>query len=223
MALSKRLLALYRLAQGGRIGADIGCDHGLLAITLAQHGYEHVYACDLRAQPLAAARSAVKQAKLQERITCIQCDGLAALDDSVDTIIIAGMGFDTIRTILMAEPQKLCKGRRFIVQSNSHVEQLRQWISDHHFTIMAEDLIKEDHFYELLCFTCETHSAYDAWTQRYGVFLPHHPLFKEYCIHRLKRVEVILEHLPKEHAKYSYYLQFAQELHEFIGEEAPSQ
>lgn len=216
MALSKRLLALYRMVEPGSITADIGCDHALLAIALIQNDIcDHVYACDLRAAPLAAAQQAVLQAGLQDRIFCRKRDGLSDLAFDVTTVVIAGMGFETIRTILEAHPMELREGRSFIIQSNTHVEELRRWISEQRYTITAEDLVWEDHFYEIVCFRCEKHEPYSAWEQRYGVYLSKHPLFPDYCAWRLRKVKAILKQLPEDHEKRLFYEQCQKELTSF--------
>ncbi len=213
MALSKRLLALYQMVRQGAVVADIGCDHALLSIALVENGIcDHVYACDLRTAPLAAAEKAVSQAGLQERIFCCKRNGLSELAADVDTVVIAGMGYETIKAILEAHPHELKEGRSFIIQSNTHVEELRRWISAHHYTIVCEDLVSEDHFYEIICFTCKEHEPYEEMEQRYGVFLPQHPLFSSYCIQRLRKVNVILDQLPSGNEKRLFYEQSQGEL-----------
>lgn len=202
MALSKRLLALYAMVEKGSVAADIGCDHAQLAIALVQNGIcDHVYASDLRAAPLACARRAVAAAGLSERIRCTQCDGMDDLPADVDTILIAGMGFDTICHILTAHEAEVRAPRRFIVQSNTHSEKLRQWISEHHFTIDREDLVWEDHFYEVIAFHCDEHRPYSECECRFGVHLAEHPLREAYLRDRLKKIRVIQDHLPANHER----------------------
>ena len=77
MALSKRLLALYEMVEKGSIAADIGCDHAQLSIALIENEIcPHVYACDLREQPLARAKEAIQAAGLTERITAHLRNGI---------------------------------------------------------------------------------------------------------------------------------------------------
>lgn len=202
MALSKRLLALYAMVKPGSVAADIGCDHAQLAIALVQNEIcDHVYASDLRASPLAIAKQAVAQANLNERIRCSQSDGLDDLPSDVDTVLIAGMGFDTIHHILTAHQEELRPPRRFIIQTNTHPEKLRQWISDQHYTIDGEDLVWEDHFYEIVAFHCGYHESYTEQEWRFGVSLASHPLQKAYLRYRLDKIRIVLNHLPKHNEK----------------------
>ncbi len=213
MALSKRLLALYQMVEKGSIVADIGCDHAQLSIALVQNGIcEHAYACDLREQPLKRAKEAILQAGLEKQITPCLRNGLDQLEKDVDTVIIAGMGYDTITAILSAHPQELHGNRRFIIQSNKHVDKLRQWISDHHYTIIKEDIVAEDHFYEIVCFTCQAHQPYQEDEILFGVSLYNHPLFPCYWNYRYDKLCDIMERLPENHEKQEKYTALLQRI-----------
>lgn len=207
MALSKRLLALYEMVEKGSIAADIGCDHAQLSVALVQnHICPHVYACDLREQPLKRAKQAIQEAHLSDRITACLQNGIEHLAAEVNTIIIAGMGVETALMILSAEPQELQEHRTFIIQVNNHVDKLRTWISDHHFTIEKEALVEEEHFYQIVCFSCRYHEAYSKKEQLFGVYLPQEPLFQRYLRHCLHKLDHILDHLPPDHIR-AYELQ----------------
>lgn len=223
MALSKRLLALYQMVEQGSIVADIGCDHAQLSIALIQNGIcEHVYACDLRKQPLKRAKEAILQARLKEQITACLRNGLDQLEKDVDTVIIAGMGYDTITAILSAHPQELRENRRFIIQSNKHVDKLRQWISDHRYTIIKEDIVAEEHFYEIVCFTCQPHLPYHEDEILFGVSLNRHPLFQRYWKYNYDKLCDIIRQLPKDHEKrrrYTAILQRIEQQLQFLEDE----
>lgn len=202
MALSKRLLALYRMVEQGSVVADIGCDHGQLSIALVEQGVApHIYACDLRSGPLSRAKEAVKQAGLEAYIDCYMRNGLDDLPSDVTTVIIAGMGFDTIKGILEAHMEELTENRTFIIQSNKHVDELRRWISKHGFTILKEDIVEEDHFYEIVSFQPIPHEPYSERECLFGVSLSEHTLFQTYWKFRLTQVEEILSHMPADHIR----------------------
>ncbi len=207
MALSKRLFAIFSMVEKGSVAADIGCDHGLLSIALIKEGIcSHVYACDLRKGPLDRAKQAIECANLSEQITPILSDGLQLVPQNCDTIIIAGMGFETIQGILERDFARLSSFQRIIVQSNRHVDELRRWISDHHFTILQEDIIEEDHFYEVICFSTQWHEAYDEDTVLFGI-QQKHALFVPYWKQRLAKIEGILTQLPKQDSSYAQFTQ----------------
>lgn len=202
MALSKRLLALYQMVERGSIAADIGCDHAQLSIALVQNNIcPHVYACDLREQPLARAKEAIQAAGLTDRITPCLRNGLKDLAEDVSNVIIAGMGVETILAILSDQPKQLRRGRTFIIQANQHVDKLRHWISENHYTIEKEVLVEEEHFYEIVCFTCRYHESYRLEEQSFGAVLPKDDTFKRCWNKRYKKLEEILAQLPPYHDK----------------------
>lgn len=202
MALSKRLLALYEMVEKGSIAADIGCDHAQLSIALVENGIcPHVYACDLREQPLARAKEAIQAAGLTERITAHLRNGIENLESDVSTVIIAGMGVETILTILSSQPAQLQANRKFIIQANLHVDKLRHWISENHFTIEKEVLVEEDHFYEIVCFSCRYHDSYSEQEQFFGAVMPKDALFERCWQQRRDKLEAILKQLPPQHIK----------------------
>lgn len=203
MALSKRLFSIFQMVEKGSVVADIGCDHGLLAIALVQEEVcAKVYACDLRTGPLSRAKAAIQAAGLEKQITTLQRNGIDDLPSEVDTIVIAGMGFDTIKSILEAHEAELSTYRRFIIQSNTHVEELRRWISAHNYTILMEDIVEEEHFYQILSFQCKKSRALSEDEILFGTVLEEHPLFLKYWHHQRKKQELILSRMPKEHMKY---------------------
>ena len=107
MKLSKRLQTIYDMVQGPCVVADIGCDHGLLPIALVKNGKcDKAYACDIRKGPLSRAEEAIQMMGLQNQIITKLTDGLQGLEDDVEVVIIAGMGYDTIRNILQNSLEK---------------------------------------------------------------------------------------------------------------------
>ena len=104
LPISRRLLACADLVPAGARVADVGCDHGYLGIHLLQTGRAaHVIATDLREKPLQKARANAAQFGTADRMDFFTANGLAAVDpQTVDTVVIAGMGGDNIASILDA-------------------------------------------------------------------------------------------------------------------------
>ena len=100
--MNKRLEAIYALIGEGRGLVDVGTDHGYIPTALAQSGYAgNIIASDIKPGPLQAARRSAENAGVADKIDFLLCDGLDGCDPSaIDTIVIAGMGGDTICGIL---------------------------------------------------------------------------------------------------------------------------
>ena len=103
--LSSRLLACAAFVQPGERVADVGCDHGYLSLHLLQSGVAgHVYASDVREGPLGSARRNAAHFGVSEKIDFFLCDGVQGLPRDFDVLICAGMGADTMISILEAAP-----------------------------------------------------------------------------------------------------------------------
>ena len=104
--LSNRLQAVASwIAPCGTV-ADVGTDHGYLPVWLLQtHTAQRVIASDIHAGPLDRARRSAAEYSLENAIRFELCDGLQfAGADAADTVVIAGMGGETIITVLDAAP-----------------------------------------------------------------------------------------------------------------------
>ncbi len=146
MKLSSRLLSCAALVRPGSVAADVGTDHGYLAIHLLEAGIcPHVFASDLREMPLAAARRSAERAGMTEHMTFCLSDGLKGLPmERIDTVICAGMGGDTILGILK-EPEAV-RGKQLVLQPQSAVNELRRRLSERGFSILRERLSQDGKF-----------------------------------------------------------------------------
>ena len=101
-------------------------------------------------------QSAVKNVEahgLKEKIQVRLANGLAAFEeaDQVSVITIAGMGGRLIARILEEGLEKLGNVQRLILQPNNREDDLRIWLQDHGFQIVAESILEEaGKFYEIL-------------------------------------------------------------------------
>ena len=148
MKLSNRLYACARLVQPGSTAADVGTDHGHLPIyLLSREICSRVIASDLRPKPLQAARDNAAEAGVADHITFCLSDGLRSVPlEGVDTVICAGMGGDTIQSILLGTPEIWRPDVQFILQPQAAVAELRGFLSDHGFRIEQEIFAQDGAF-----------------------------------------------------------------------------
>ncbi|MCR5229067.1 MAG: class I SAM-dependent methyltransferase [Solobacterium sp.] len=158
--MNQRIRAIAGMVEPGCILADIGTDHGQLPIFLVKEQIiEKAYACDIAAGPLSAARENIEKEGLSSKITVILSDGFENVPDDADCAVIAGMGFYTARDIV--EKADMDHYREIIIQVNGDLNLLRQWISDHHWTIRDEVLVSDRGFdYIAVKITFDYHEAY---------------------------------------------------------------
>ena len=139
--------------QGARL-ADIGTDHAYLPVELVKSGVcKSALACDLRKGPLENAKAHVQSAGLADKIECRLGDGLSPVEaGEADDFVLAGMGGETIAAILSACPFICDKALRIIAQPMSHPEDLRRYLWDNGFSVLAEQAVAEDEkVYLVLC------------------------------------------------------------------------
>ena len=149
LILSERLLAIAQWIPPGSRVADIGTDHGYLPIWLLQHGCAaFIAACDVREGPLEHARRSAAQYGLQEKLSFRLGSGLSCVaPDEIDTIVIAGMGGETILSILEAAPWTNDARYTLLLQPMTKAEVLRTWLSEQGYVFLKERLVLENRTY----------------------------------------------------------------------------
>ncbi|HEL1586932.1 TPA: tRNA (adenine-N(1))-methyltransferase [Streptococcus suis] len=152
--LSRRLEAVASyVPQGARL-ADVGSDHAYLPLFLVEQGrIDFAVAGEVVQGPYQSALQNVEQAGQSDKISVRLANGLAAveLDDQVSTVTIAGMGGRLIAEILEAGKDKLGSVERLVLQPNNREDDVRHWLVEHDFQLIAEEILEEnDKIYEIL-------------------------------------------------------------------------
>lgn len=146
--ISKRLLCCAACVVPGSRVADIGTDHGYLAIYLLHNQIaSSVIAADLRRLPLENARKNAMRFGLLDKITFLLSDGLKKIaPESIDTIVCAGMGGDLIAQILGDANWLKSPVYQLVLQPQSAVHELRRWLSESGFSVTNETLAYDGGF-----------------------------------------------------------------------------
>ncbi|MBE6959912.1 MAG: SAM-dependent methyltransferase [Ruminococcaceae bacterium] len=146
--LSDRLRACCNFISPGDRVADIGCDHGYLSIYLiTQCIASSVIASDINEGPLHSAMINAEKFGIRERIAFYLSNGVQNIPRDFDTLVCAGMGGDTMISILEAAPWLQNGQYRLILQCQSKRPMLRRYLSDHGWHIARETLVKEGKFF----------------------------------------------------------------------------
>lgn len=145
--LSSRLLACCDfIAPGDRV-ADIGCDHGYLGIYLLKNGIaSKVIASDINEGPLQSAVRNSEKFGVRDRISFCLSDGVRNIPRDFDTLVCAGMGGDTMVSILSAAPWLQNAQYRLILQCQSKTPMLRRYLSDTGWQIKTEKVLRDGKF-----------------------------------------------------------------------------
>ena len=168
--ISDRLAAIAYMIDSNKVVFDVGSDHGLLPCFLVESGISpKVYAGDIAEGPLNSAKENIEKRGLSDKVITVLSDGLAKANDDVDVVVISGMGYHTIKHIL--DSCDVTRYQNIIVQSNTDVELVRQYISDHEYTIEDERMIYDGFYYQIIKFSADMHDKYSDVEIKYGPVL----------------------------------------------------
>ena len=147
LPISKRLLACAELIRPGDVVADVGCDHGYLGIHLLTGGIaRQVFASDINEGPLQSARCNAEKYGVADRMTFHLSNGVAQVPRDFDVLVCAGMGADTMVSILESAPWLKNSRYRLILQCQSKTPMLRRYLSENGWNIATESVLKDGRF-----------------------------------------------------------------------------
>lgn len=192
--LSSRLLACSRFVVPGDRVADIGCDHGYLGIYLLQQGLaSFVYAADINEGPLQSALHNAKKYGISDRISFHLSDGVQNVPHGFDTMVCAGMGADTMISILEAAPWLKNNAYRLILQCQSKTHTLRKYLYEQGWYIREETVLRDGRFlYTVMEVLYEPGHSLSAGNMYFSPALLVHPsadlpAYYEQVLFRLRR------------------------------------
>ena len=143
IALDPRLSMIARLVGPCECCADIGCDHGRLGAFLLQTDQcRIVQLTDISGPSLDKARRLIHGLDLADRVRFFVGDGLDAVEDAPDVIVIAGMGGATIADILETGRDRL-HDARLVLQPNVAAQQLRKVLCLLGYAITDERVVQD--------------------------------------------------------------------------------
>lgn len=145
--LSDRLLVCCDFVTPGDRVADIGCDHGYLGIHLLKKGIaSSVIAGDINEGPLQSAIVNSEKFGVRDKMRFYLSDGVRNIPRDFDTLVCAGMGGDTMISILSAAPWLQDCAYRLILQCQSKTPLLRKYLSETGWCIEEERIIRDGRF-----------------------------------------------------------------------------
>lgn len=149
--LNKRLQAVSELIEPCDVLMDVGSDHGFLPMYLLQNEVvKHAIIGDLNSGPLDQAKKNFKN-NASLNATFVKSNGINGYSGTIDCVVIAGMGFETIQSIIEQDIDRFKNISQIVIQSNTKVEELRKYLNDNNFRILDESIIKDrKYFYPIL-------------------------------------------------------------------------
>lgn len=192
--LSDRLLSLTKFINKKDLVADIGCDHGLLSIYLVKNKLcKKVIATDINPKALNNAINNIKNNNLVKEIETKLGKGLEPIkDENINTVIISGMGTNTI--IHMFE--NVDKKYKVITQSNNDYYNLRKYFINKGYKIKGESIVLDNDKYYINIVFIPGIKKYSKKELLYGSFLINDKKNINYFISILNKNKSIYKKIP---------------------------
>ena len=147
LPISARLLACAQYIRPGDVVADVGCDHGYLGIHLLTNGIaKKMIASDINEGPLQSARHNARKFGVQDKMSFHLCPGVRDVPQDFDVMVCAGMGADTMVSILEDAPWLKSDRYRLILQCQSKTPLLRRYLSENGWAIAKESVLRDGRF-----------------------------------------------------------------------------
>lgn len=154
--MDQRLLTASQMIMPGMPIADIGTDHVQLPLYLIGSGLvPRVIATEFGDRPYQRAAQIVGLTDHLAQIELRQGDGLQVLKPGeVDTVVIMGMGGDTIAEILSWDWTHTESFPRFVLQPMTRASTVRRLLAGRGWRLQAEKAVRErERFFVLMQFT----------------------------------------------------------------------
>ena len=188
--ISNRLKSLVKYVNEEDKVIDIGCDHALLDIYLVKNNIvNNVLISDISKNALEQGIDNIKKYNLESNIESRCGNGLEVLNerDNIDTVIISGMGTNTILDIL--NNKYLENINKLIIQSNKDYDLLRSEVIKLGFKILEEEVIVDnDKLYINIVFI-RGNKEYTTLELKYGTStMINKEVYYKYLINKLDKI-----------------------------------
>ena len=191
LELTPRLALLASWVSDGARLADIGTDHAYLPVWLMLAGrLRAAIASDLRAGPLDRARATGKTWGVADRIDFRLGSGLDTVaPEEADTVVIAGMGGETIWGILAAAPWTRDGRHTLLLQPQTKIEELRLRLCENGYAVTREHLVRDKgKLYVVMTVTAGERYTPGAEQLYGGLALEREALYGDYLAHQIARL-----------------------------------
>ena len=202
MKINERLKIIANLVDENSKVLDIGCDHAFLDIYLVKLNKGIIsVASDINPGPLEIAKENIKTFNLENVIETRLGNGLDVYTKDINTLVISGMGGETILNIFKKDLKALETVNTIILSPNSDQDEIRRFLTNNGFYIDDEKLIKDRKFiYQIIKFK-KGNRKYSDIDYLIGPInkLNDTLLKQEFIKKELNKRQEVLNHLPEKY------------------------
>lgn len=189
MKISNRLVTIASFIKEGANVIDVGADHGLLEkYLLDHHMVNSILAIENKVGPFEILKNSLNGYNVKLSLS----DGIEKIDDSIDTVVIAGLGGNLIVDILNAHDDKLYNVKQIVVDAHRDVELVRREITKLGYYIEKEKIVYENNIYYFIISFLKGNKPLKDIEYEWGYKITEDPLFKSFKEDTLKRLTINL-------------------------------
>lgn len=203
MKISKRLIRVANTVTPGNRVVDIGTDHGYVPIYLIKNNLaKYVIAMDINKGPLKRADENIREYGYENYIETRLSNGFEMIkSNEVDIAVIAGMGGELIKNILMNGKNIVNDLKEIVISPHSEIDIVRKYLHSVKFKIVSEEmLIDEGKFYTIIKAVKGKDKEYSEIEYKYGAILiqEENMVLKEFLVNKLNKYELIKKRIQQE-------------------------
>lgn len=130
-----------------KVFADVGCDHGYLTEYMLSNSLcERAIITDISAKSLNKAEVLLKKYIDDGKCYSVCCDGISAVKDRIDEVLIAGMGGEEIIKIF----KDAYIPESFVLQPMKNAELVRKYLIENGCSIERDDVFYDGKYYFIM-------------------------------------------------------------------------
>ena len=197
--IDDRLKSLIKYIDSKDLVIDIGCDHALIDIYLIKNNIlNNIIISDISINALNQGILNIKKNKLDNKIDARCGNGLEVLNefDNINTILISGMGTNTILKIL--DNKYLNRINKLIIQSNKDYYLLRKEVIKLGFMISNEEVIVSNNKMYINIVFVRGNKKYTDIELKYGISnMKNKKIYYEYLINKYQNILLSIQDKDK--------------------------
>lgn len=203
--ISNRLNQIVNFIKDDHDVADIGSDHGLLLVLLNERNFPNkVLGVENKIGPYKNLERTIKSIN-KPNFSSNLSSGLDNVSKDYQTIVIAGMGFNNIKEIVLRDIDKGNYRETFIIDSHTNQDEVRTFFYNLGYKVDDEMIIYEDSiYYDIIRFSLNRINInYKSLELEFGPFnLKNKPVaFINMCNEKINKLKYVLTQISDEAKK----------------------
>ena len=170
--ISNRLNQIVNFIKDDHDVADIGSDHGLLLVLLNERNFSNkALGVENKIGPYKNLERTIKSIN-KPNFSSNLSSGLDNVSENYQTIVIAGMGFNNIKEIVLRDFDKGNHRETFVIDSHTNQDEVRTFFYNLGYKVDDEMIIYEDSiYYDIIRFSLNRNNIhYNSLELEFGPF-----------------------------------------------------